>query len=130
MDPSAIDRNTKASLNGQFCEEFAIRNVPGLEWVGGLFDATWNGKPVDVKGCEAWYSRSDRVGQRRAGQVTLEQNQDSEIKKLDGLYFCVVHIGQLVVDSFFVPAVKIEFHSGSTKRVSWPTMQKISSEAC
>jgi len=127
MDPSAIERNTKASLNGQFCEDYVKRNVPGIEWVGDTYDAMWNGKPVDVKGCEAWYDRHDLPNAtRRAGRVTLEPEQKSEIEKGDGFYLCVVHIGELVIKSFFVPAVKVP----DVKQLSWTTMQKIASEAC
>jgi len=119
MNSATIDRNTKASDNGKFCEDYAKRMIPGLEWVGGLCDALWNGHPVDIKGCEAWYSREDRGGKRRAGRVTLEPEQKAEMEKGDGLYFVVVHIGELVINSFFVPAVRVP----NSKQVSWTSMR-------
>ena len=121
LNSATIDRNTKASDNGKFCEDYAQRSIPGLKWVGGLYDALWNGHPVDIKGCEAWYSREDRGGKRRAGRVTLEPEQKAEMEKGEGLYFVVVHIGELVINSFFVPAVRVP----NSKQVSWTSMRSL-----
>lgn len=122
MNADSRERNTKASLNGRFCEEFAKRTVLGLEWVGKTCDFVVGDMPGDVKGCEAWYPRYDMPNAvRKAGMMTLEPGQDAELKAKNGVYFCVVHIGELVIKSFFVPAVKVP----SRKQISWTTMQKL-----
>ena len=126
MNSATIDRNTKASENGYFCEDFARRNLPGkLEWINGTCDAEWNGKKVDVKGCEAWCYRSDKPhATRRKGRFALDSAQHEELENGDGFYFCVVHIGELVVKSFLVPACNIDFQNQTQKRVTWTTMQR------
>ncbi len=121
MNADLIARNTKACENGHFCEEYARRMIPGLEWVGGKYDALLNGVPLDVKGCEAWVFRAERVSKRRAGRVTLGRDQKRELEENNGLYFCVVHIGELIIDSFLVPAVKVP----EVEQVTWTTMQKL-----
>lgn len=125
INPDSIEGNSKASLNGQFCEEYAKRMIPGLQWVGGVYDAEWNGTPVDIKGCEAWYTRVERNGKRRSGRVTLDPAQKRELESGNGYYFCVVHIGELVINSFFVPAGNVP----DSRQVSWTTMQRLA-EAC
>ena len=42
MNTDLIERNTVASRNGFFWEEYAQRMLPGIQWVGGLYDATFN----------------------------------------------------------------------------------------
>ena len=126
MNPDYIERNTKACENGHFCEDYAKRVVPGLEWEGGLCDARLNGVPVDVKGCEAWYPRRDKPNaDKRAGMFTLDYYQQKEIERENGFYFCIVHIGELVVKSFFVQACRIDYHRHAQKQVSWTTMQRL-----
>lgn len=121
MNADLICRNKKAVENGQFCEEYAKRLIPGLEWVGGIYDAILNGVPVDVKGCEAWYSINDNLySGRRAGRVTLDSEQDAELKEKGGIYLCVVHFGEIVVNSFFVPAGKVKFQ----RQYSWKAFHK------
>jgi len=119
-----------AKENGNFCEDYAKRIIPGLEWIDGTYDALLDGHiPVDVKGCEAWIGRSDRDGKRRAGQIKLRYDQNKEIAEGHGLYFCIVHIGQLVVDYFFVRAEMIDYPNDVRKSVTWTTMRDIA-EAC
>lgn len=125
MNASMIDRNTKACENGHFCEEYVKKIFPEIEWVGGTYDAVLNSIPVDVKGCEAWYARNDTRTLKRAGRVTLDSVQDAELKKLKGGYFCVVHFSDLIVNSFFVPAVRVEFSGSGKRQVSWTTIQKL-----
>ena len=131
LNPEITERNTKAAENGYFCEEYAKRMIPGnLEWIDGTCDALWNGKKVDVKGCEAWYPRKDKPNAtRRKGMFTLDFEQHAELEKEHGFYYCVVHIGELVVKSFFIPACKIDFQNHAQKRIAWTTMQKLA-EAC
>lgn len=122
MNAEFVDRNTKAIENGQFCEEYAKRQLPGLKWVGGIYDAIFNGLPVDIKSCEAYYSRIDRRSKRRSGMITLNEDQNKEIG--NGAYFCVVHCGELVIKSFFVPVANVEFDK-PLKQLAWTTMQKL-----
>jgi hypothetical protein len=121
MNADLIDRNRKASDNGKFCEEFARRLLPSLEWIGGVYDAEINGVPLDVKGCEAWYPvKNNPYSDKRAGRVTLDIEQDTELKDKNGIYLCIVHFGEIVVNSFFVPAEKVKFQ----KQYSWKAFHK------
>jgi|GEM_PF-3282508 len=122
MNADLIDRNTAAHRNGKFCEGYAREVIPGLEWVNGIYDALLNGVPLDVKSCQAWYERPNRpTSPRKAGMVTLYPEQDTELKAKHGMYFCIVHFGELVVKSFFVPADKVP----ERKQISWTTLQKL-----
>lgn len=122
MNSPISDRNRKAVENGQFCEDYAKRQLPGLKWVDGIYDAVFNGLPIDIKGCEVYYSRGDRGSKRRSGMVMLNEGQNREIG--NGWYFIVVHYGELVVKSFFVQASKVEFDK-PLKQLAWTTMQKL-----
>lgn len=122
MNADLIERNTVASRNGFFWEEYAQRMLPGIQWVGGLYDATFNGRPVDIKSCEAWYKRYDVPNvHRRAGRFTLDADQDAKLKAEGGAYFFVIHIGELVVNSFLLPASKVQF----CQQVAWTTLLKV-----
>ncbi|MDD3175945.1 MAG: hypothetical protein PHU51_05700 [Candidatus Nanoarchaeia archaeon] len=122
MNADLIERNTAAHRNGEFCEKYAREVIPGLEWKNGIYDALLNGVPLDVKSCQAWYKRLNHpTSTRKAGMVTLYPEQDAELKEHHGLYFCIVHFGELVVKSFFVPAEKVP----DRRQISWTTLQKL-----
>lgn len=126
MNACLVDRNTTASQNGLFCEEYVRRMFPGLVWKGELCDAQYGNIPVDVKGCEAWYSREDKPhATKRAGRFTLIEEQHAELIAKNGFYLFVVHIGELIVKSILVSASKISFH----KQVSWTTVLKLAEVA-
>ena len=121
MNADLIDRNTAASQNGAFCEDYAKRRLPGIEWIGGLCDAQFGSRPIDVKGCEVWYSREDKPNAiRRAGRFTLIEEQHNELMSKGGFYFFIIHVGELVIKSFLVPASKIPFH----RQVSWTSVKR------
>lgn len=122
MNVDLIDRNTMASQNGLFCEEYAKRMFPGLVWKDELCDAEYGNVPVDIKGCEAWYARNDMPNAtRRAGRFTLLEEQHAELMEKGGFYLFIIHIGELIVKSILVSASKIPFH----RQVSWPTVQRL-----
>ena len=53
--------------------------------------------------------------------ATIDRNTKAYMEKGDGFYFVVVHIGELVINSFFVPAVRVP----NSKQVSWTSMRSL-----
>jgi len=125
-DLSKIPNNTLASRNGEKIEEIARALIPGIHFLHGLFDAEFEGTPLEIKSCQAVITDHSHPNTRkRSGRFLFNRQQHDTLQEAGGEYLFVVHEGGIPMISFRTAAdqVKLSGFSGS-KCVAWRTVAR------
>lgn len=123
ISAETIGHNTKAVRNGKTFENFAIKHLRGVEYIGGVYDAVYRGLPLEIKSCEAMITDSHASKNRRSGRFVFNSEQHEELKARGGTYYVIVHQGKKVLRRKLikVDALPLPEFQG-VKAVSWKTV--------
>lgn len=97
-----------------------MNKLVGAEYIGLLYDAFYQGKPLEIKSCEVRIKDSHAILGHRAGRVVFWDKQHEELLNTGGNYYLIIHEGAEVLRSKLVKAESLnlpEFHG--MKAVSW-----------
>ena len=102
--PDGESSKARAIHNGIKFENYAKSHLKNFEFINGLFDAEYKGKPMDVKSCQEVQSDVHAANGWRYGRIIFRKEQHEAILKEDGYYFVVVHSGTKILKRRIIKA--------------------------
>jgi len=125
-DLSRIPNNTLASRNGEAIEEIARPLIPGIHFLHGLFDAEFEGAPLEIKSCQAVITDHSHANTRkRSGRFLFNRQQHDALQEAGGECLFVVHEAGIPKISFRTAAEQVELSEFSgSKCVAWRSVAR------
>lgn len=117
--------------NGKMMEDFVTSLFPDIKMKNERIDAEYGSVQVEIKSCQEFivdnsHNTAMRRDYRRSGRFVFEGEQHSELVRLNGEYFFIVHSGGVPKMFIRVDAEQVGLPDSfeGTKSVTWTTIVK------